>query len=272
MNVRQLLRQLGPEHRDLARQARSWPARGFHALAFVIDMLARRSPFGLVRYGDGEMMAIRGRALRVARDEQRVSPQLASALRAGLEKPAPGVVVGIPCPACWPEDHVAARRLVPAGHQLVPATALQNTAHILATQTILGVLRAQKDRQVAWVGAASHNLSQIEGLLGRMVMHVPVPERDAFDAAIQQFDEISDGLARAAVVFLSCGPASRHGVNVLRAASPHVTAIDIGTLFDPMTRGIRHSYHREDGRLVCPACSGPVHRKRWNALHERLDS
>lgn len=72
------------------------------------------------------------------------------------------------------------------------------------------------------------------------------------------------------VVLLSCGPASRVGVMSIMRRVEGVTALDVGSLFDPWTRGIRLPYHDDPDLRQCPACAGPVRTKRWTSVHERL--
>jgi len=242
-------------------RSRAWRRQGEKLFRDLTGRLERESPFGFARFNDGEMGAILGDLTVISRGQQKVAPSMRDELRESLQTQDPRVVIGIPCPVCYPTYSRAATRMVTGATTLGPATALQNQAHSAAASAIIGTLRAQPHRPIHWLGSAAHDLSAIETAVGRNVHHWKVPDTDAFELSLAECDRLILSVEAGAVVLLSCGPASRVAAVRILAAKEAVTAIDIGSLFDPLTRGIRHGYHSATSAYVCTACEGPTKRR-----------
>lgn len=256
--------------RALVTAGKEWPGAILRLLESMAADLARQKPFGFARFNDGEMGAITSRAAVIAREHQQVTANVTRALRESLSQPSEGVIIGIPCPACWPEEYLAARAMVPSNSRQAPATALQNALHRVTQHWLLGTLADQSDRDVHWIGSSNHDLRPLRELLGRTVHHAQVPDREGFDETLTVVEALIPRLSQGDVVLLSCGPASRVGVMSIMRRVEGVTALDVGSLFDPWTRGIRLPYHDDPDLRQCPACAGPVRTKRWTSVHERL--
>jgi hypothetical protein len=254
----------------MRREARTWQERSIALLIDMIHMLEERTTFSFARFNDGEVGAITGEMSEISRGQQDVSPSVSRELRKALESAPSASLVGIPCPLCYPKLHRAALALTSESARVGPATALQNGTHRVSAHALTSVLREQPDRELHWVGSEAHRLEPLESRLGRPITHWKVPDEQAFEAALTLGEELIDGLSKEAVVLLSCGPASRVLTIRIARSESGATALDVGSLFDPITREVTHGYHRTAGRLTCPACRGSVHKKHWTRRHDRL--
>ncbi|MEX2430502.1 MAG: hypothetical protein WD645_01110 [Dehalococcoidia bacterium] len=196
--------------------------------------------FTLARFNDGEMMAVQSAQGVVARGDQPVVPSLSRGLRSVLEKGhGPGFYLGHPCARCFP-------RLRQLYHEYVPENrAGQTQATVLINngrwfKSFEAICRAAESRPVYWVGQPEHDLSCFEHRNISLVKY-ELPAQDAWgwrgEVENLTFPDHS-------LVLLSCGPLSRWlAWKYHERHSGQLTVLDIGSLLDPLTRGVWHPCH-----------------------------
>lgn len=212
-----------------------------------LEMLEAKTPFCLVRYNDGEMMGVEKHGVTVARGDQFVNPTLNASLRESLKYRAENYWIGLPCPECWPKHHALAKTYVEDDyeHQTL-AVVLTNDNWLIASEAIP---KAVQNRCVVLVTGSDQDWTSIsEANWGEPYRHYMVPTKNAWESR----KEIEDEYARIpenAVVMMACGPMSRILSQRWYAKRPDLTVLDVGSTFDPMTRGVQHRCHKwtDDG-------------------------
>jgi hypothetical protein len=226
--------------------------------------------FAFARFNDGEIGAITRTLAVISRGDQVVTPRMRSKLKRSLRKAGQDAIVGIPCRTCYPELRHFAENVVGVSSRICLATSIQNKLFRESQSKILKALSDSSATAIHWIGSEKHDVSAIATAVGREVKHFAVPHVNAFAASIRLWNRHRATLQReGSVCLLSCGPASR--IIALQAARTNsgVVALDIGSLFDPLTRRVFHSYH-EDPSSCCTECHGPKQPDRVTTLTTKM--
>lgn len=235
--------------------------------AVVLENILNGEPFSFARFNDGEMSAIAlgrrfeadeeepGHTYAVARGEQRPTKQLAADLQKCLASFSPQLVIGLCCPHCYPAHYEEGERLRDCRTPVVNANILQNGTWRVTCATLRLALQREPNRPFLWIGGGHQSVSGVAAALGRTPRFLAVPQTDAHTDVDLILDALMD-CEEGTLVGLSCGPTSR--IIAVRSAlmNLEITALDLGSLLDPWSIGVRRGYHMYYGK-VCDVCAGP---------------
>lgn len=207
----------------------------------LIDYLNNCNPFALARFNDGEAMAMFDPNALVARGDQRSSLLLQKKLFEALQGKEENYFVGLPCSLCYP--HLAQ----PLGQAVQTDDEFKTHAVVFTNRNwkraVKDITEAVQGRPVYWMSGDDQDPKKIPGIKEVLVDHFKVPTQDAF-ASYQNVKDWHEKFPAGSVVFLSCGPLARVLAKEWFEARPEVTFIDIGSTFDPFTRGVEHNCHK----------------------------
>jgi len=205
------------------------------------DKLVNGENFALARFNDGEMAGVKGAGCVVARGDQHVNLALSQKLREALVYQDDDYWVGVPCGVCWPLHRALADSLVPNSYKhktLAVVTTNRNWQYFVSEFNDVA-----RTRPIVWV---SGNDQVIENLAfyDNVEMSFKLPTQDSFaeyQSVIEQ--KWVDTFPSNSIVVLSCGPLSRILVYEWWKKRKDCTFLDVGSAFDPFTRGVRHKCH-----------------------------
>lgn len=217
----------------------------------ILSNLREGIPQALSRYNDGEVQGIVQPGCTVARGDQKVSQDLSDALREAIQYQQENYWVGIPCDQCntakWYRH--AIKLVDPNYKYLTKAVVTTNRNWKLFKDTIPEIIRDSTAR-VHWVSGVDQNIRKL-GF--RVDTHIQLPVKNAWS----KYEEIKNwgkDFQRGAIVFFSCGPLARVLARQWFQQNPEATFLDVGSAFDPFTRGVLHACHR--GTLApCKGCN-----------------
>lgn len=215
----------------------------------ILNNIRKGIPTALSRFNDGEIQGILQPGCTVARGDQKVSQELSDALREAISYQQENYWVGIPCDKCTTAKwHKHAIRLVdPKYKYLTKAVVTTNRNWKLFTTEIPKIV---KDNKVYWVSGKSQDISKLEF---KVSYHMEVHDKDAW-SVYRYIADNGNVFQEGSIVFLSCGPMSRVLARRWFEQNPTATYLDVGSAFDPWTRGVRHACHR--GTLApCKGCN-----------------
>lgn len=221
---------------------------------FVIENLRNGTHFAFARFNDGEMMGIEKVGAIAARGDQFVNQSLHDALIEAIRFKMEKYFIGIPCNVCFEEYHKLADSLVGNYEYRTSAVAFHNRNW---PKFIKELPNAIKGRNVRYISGNDQDITFLTDVLGlNIVDHLKCPRINTWGS----YDEIHPYINRIEmndVVLLSVGPTARVLVRKWFEEFPHASFIDIGSIFDPFTRGVRHNYHKgwEFGFNIGRRCS-----------------
>lgn len=219
------------------------------AINDMLRMTKNNRPWALARFNDGEMMAILSAEGAVARGDQPCTPALQRGLRWAICQNAANLYIGVPCGVCYSKLRATAIDMLDpgtaVGGQLTHAVVQTNRNLI---QFKCDMPKALKKRRVVWVSGGDQDVTKLPF---DVAYHVKVSRINAFTDRVALFNHDFDSDD---VVFLSCGPLATVAAVRLFIDHPYATFIDIGSTWDPETRGVSHSCHA--GTLkACRECN-----------------
>lgn len=224
----------------------------------ITSRIRSAKKFSFARFNDGEIGAILGVFNEISRGDETVSREMKTVLRRSLSTASGEIVVGLPCSTCYPRFAKAAKRLVPQDVRTCLATSIQNETFATAQNEIVKSLAESHSPNIVWFGSYRQNIGNVEALIQRSVKHYPLPAQQAFDEAMATWGRTRSMLSQGnAILLLSCGPAARAIAVDAARRRENIVAIDIGSLFDPITQDISHRYHLKPSP-VCHECRGPI--------------
>lgn len=208
-------------------------------------------PFALVRFNDGEMQGIQSTGVVVARGDQRVSKSLHNNLLRALQHRQGDYWIGKPCSKCFTPLRKLYDDIVPSDYPYqTHATVLINNGRWW--NTFDHFCEGVGDRTVMWVGGESQDLSDFEGR-GIKIDQIKVPEKNGW-SMYERLRTIT--IKDDEVVVLSCGPMSRVLACDYYSDNPNTTVLDVGSVFDPLTRDVWFRCHIHNGKhcggKICP--------------------
>jgi hypothetical protein len=224
-----------------------------HQYKFVIDNLKNNIPFCYVRFNDGEMMGIDRIGSVVARGDQIVNELLHNKLKEAITYKSENYFIGIPCIDCYPYYHKLAKDFIGEYDNIVSAVALTNRNWLKFIQESVGLLSNKKVHYISGDDQSIDNLINIFKF--NIINHIKVDNKnswDYYDKLKNYITNIKDG----DVVLISLGPTARVLCYEFFKQNNKATFIDIGSIYDPYTRNVRHNCHKgwENGFNLTKKC------------------
>lgn len=217
----------------------------------LMQKFKRKEPCALVRFNDGEMKGVRSTGAVVARGDQQVDESLHNNLLRALQHRQEDYWIGKPCSKCFTPLRELYDDIVPPNYSYqTHATVLINNGRWW--NTFDSFCEGVQGRTVVWIGGESQDLSDFQDR-GIEIDKIKVPEQNGW-SIYKRLKTIS--LSEGEIVVLSCGPMSRVLACDYYSANPGVTVLDIGSVFDPLTRDVWFRCHTHNGEhcggSVCP--------------------
>lgn len=210
-----------------------------HVIMDLFQNLAYDRPFALARFNDGEVNGIMQpkNTYTAARGDQFIDEELQSKLYEAIIHEQKNYYKGIPCPVCFPELHEHANSLV--GDYRFKTYAVVQTNRNL--QKVVTKLReVLKNKRIIWVSGEDQEHWKLNYVGINVDDNIELPVQNAWKM-YKQLRNIR--FAEGDVVFLSCGPLAEVLVYEWFKNNPLATFIDIGSVFDPLTRNVWHRCH-----------------------------
>lgn len=185
-----------------------------------------------------------------ARGDQVIGRDLRNTLIGALQHTQKNYFVGVPCAECFPEYHGLAMSYLNDKSLIQLAVNMTNRNWKNFVDNIPTALEGKK---VFWVSGDDQDVSK----LPFKVHHTKfIPNKNSWEHR-KELNGYEQTIDTGAIVFISCGPLARVLVHRWFMARPDVTFIDVGSTFDPFTRGVRHRCHTgwEKGFNDVPRCS-----------------
>lgn len=220
---------------------------------FVIDNLKNNTPFCYVRFNDGEMMGIDKIGSVVARGDQFVDESLHDKLKEAISYKSENYFIGIPCAKCFPYYNNLAKNIIGDYDKIVSAVALTNRNWLKFIQESIGLL---SDKKVHYISGDDQSIDNLIDIFKfNIINHIKVKNRNSwsnYDELKKYITNIEDG----DVVLISLGPTARVLCYDFFKENNKATFIDIGSIFDPYTRNVRHNCHKgwENGFNLTNKC------------------
>lgn len=213
----------------------------------MLQLLKMGEPFALTRFNDGEMNGIvqPKNTYTAARGDQFVDENLKSKLKEALLYEKENYWKGIPCPLCFPQLHGHANSII-GDYDYKTYAVVQTNRNLSTVVTSLGGML--RGRRVIWVSGNDQNIHNLHMVGISVYGHIKVNAQNAW-ANYEKLKDIS--FSNGDVVLLSCGPLAEVLVYDWFKDNPGATFLDIGSVFDPLTKNVWHRCH--NGKL--PKCS-----------------
>lgn len=218
----------------------------------IIAELKQGNPLCLIRMGDGELKAIRQSKNVISRGKQKVYTSLSEELKSALQTQMPGYWIGLPCPKHNSEFYKQILRYVSNTETRFTFSDIWANDNWGYVQQHLP--EAVKDKRVIIVCGEDQDWSQISEISPERIIRLP--SEDAWSSR-HIVSDIPEELPHNTVALLSCGPTGRVLASRWYHKRPDSSFLDIGSCFDPRTRGITHNYQKinSNGRNNVPYCN-----------------
>jgi hypothetical protein len=241
-----------------------------HDFNVLLKFMEDHTPFAFTRFNDGEAAAIFGQnGIPISRGKEIVTQSMKEALTDALHCQLPNYWKGVPCPECFPVWNDAVNRIVRKHDHITDATLFVNRNIERSISEIPGYL--SYSIVVSGCNQNWDNLSlYFPAIVGGSIYSIGTPESGAFKMLDSLFEEIESAIKQQSTsprVFFSCGPASRILIPALYERYKNMQFIDVGSLFDPWTKGtvlrchhglVTNAFHKP---LECK--SGPLPPCSW---------
>jgi hypothetical protein len=231
---------------------------------YLINLLQKATPFCFVRFNDGEMKGVRKAGVTVARGDQKVDELLHKKLQDALKFRSHNYWIGKPCSKCFGGLRKVYENYVEDDYpyQTYAVSLINNGRWLQSYDAICSI-----KRPVYWIGGESQDLTRLSNRGVRIKKQFRVSEKNGW----KSFDELSGlDFPSKSVIMLSCGPMSRVLAHLYwKRQEGEITVLDIGSLIDPVTRGVWFGCHTHKrklgtcGRKVCKECN-------WRTEDSRL--
>ena len=236
----------------------------------LLDKLKNKENFSIARFNDGEIMAMMNSNAVVARGDQKSSKELSHHLINAILHKDKNYYIGVPCKNCFPGYYEYSSQFVDmSAENVVPAVIFTNRNWQL---TIKNMKRVLEERRVIWVSGENQNLDILKNDYGlNIVKHIKTRISNSYSQyndIVKRVDEFEND----DVIILSCGPLSRILSYEWWKTNPNCTYLDVGSLFDPFTKGLYHNCHKWTDMYnnltrncdICNIPSTPKLREEWN--------
>jgi len=206
-------------------------------IQWFFNHLKNKEPFAFSRFNDGEMGGIMYKNFTAARGDQFVTEELANALKSSLIHKQKNYYVGIPCSKCFPEMYQYAENLIRDYEFKTKATILINRNW---KNFIDNVGEAVSNYDILWIGGEDQNIT---ALPFTPIHQIKIPSKNSWRFYLQLKDYYHE-IPKNYLVMISLGPTARVLTQQWFFHRPDLTVLDIGSCFDPFTRGVYHNYHK----------------------------
>ena len=218
-------------------------------MEWFLNNLKNNIPFSFSRFNDGEMGCIMDPNFIASRGAQKGSIKLSNKLKECLTHHQDNYWVGIPCPNCYPKMSQYAEDLVGNYKFKTLAVDIINKNYQKFINEGIPLLQNYK---IYWVGGEDQDLTKIKKSLN-IIKQYKLPTVDGFSVYNPIKDEYLNFKGNN-IVILSLGPLERILAKEWFEKNNKVTYLGLGSMFDPWTRGVSHSYHK--GTLKpCKICN-----------------
>ena len=222
------------------------------------DNLKNKKNFCYVRYNDGEMMGIDKVGAVAARGDQYVDQSLHDKLVEGINHRQEKYYIGVPCSQCFPKYSALAKTMTQGYENLTSAVLFTNRNWKQFYDNFPPVCNG---RQIIWVGGKTQSKQALidYGLDVKNCVLVPEVNSWAYYEKIKTI--IPTLIAPNDIVMVSLGPTARVLCKEWFEQYPNNTFIDIGSVLDPVTKGVYFNAHKgweETGfnlQKRCPECN-----------------
>lgn len=223
----------------------------------IFKLLKENIPFCLVRFNDGEMMAIDKIGCTVARNDQFVNESLHKALKHSIQHKQKNYIIGMPCKNCYPYYYNLACKMIKTEYTS-NATVLTNNNWAYFITEIASVL---KDKLIYYIGGSDQDISFLKEINVNISQVHLYPNKNTWDIYDKIKKDFRKNISNEKIILSSIGPTSRIFSQKMFVLYPHLTFLDIGSTFDPFTRNVWHNCHKgwiENGfnnTKICEVCN-----------------
>jgi len=211
------------------------------------ENICNKIPFAFARFNDGEMAAILKDGRPISRGAQDYNPEMGDILRQALSDDIPGYYKGMPCAICFLKHFEAAYDISGVSDCHVPATALCNNGNFYR---VFDVLSKNGGNDYFWIGGDDQNELRLPFHFGKCLK---ISSKNCFENDYKVLKSLWKDLNTGDTVLISGGPLSRILAWWYFKNRQDITCIDIGSLFDPFTKGVKYRYH-ENKLPYCSSC------------------
>ena len=220
-----------------------------HKLGLLLQLTSSKIPWALARFNDGEIRAMTNTAGKVARGDQKLSADLMSSMRWAIAQRQENLFMGLPCSKCYPAMRIVAlTKTVDLPPSVTTAATVLTNRNLKAFKEGMAKILNDQKRPVHWFAGEDQDVSKLPF---HVETRINLPLQDAYGKSHDLLSDQSYYKGGGDVTFLSCGPLATIIAVDLFKRFPFATFIDVGSVWDPETRGVRHRCHT--GRL--PACA-----------------
>jgi hypothetical protein len=222
---------------------------------WFFENLKNKNNFCYVRYNDGEMMGISRIGAIAARGDQVIDKQLHDKLTSGILHRQEDYYIGIPCSTCFPKYHKLAEQMTAGYDKITSAVLLTNKNWKSFYDNFPSACR---DRNIIWVGGKSQSKEKLLDYGLNIKKMIRVTEKNSWSFYDKLKNAIPSLISENDIVSMSLGPTARVLCKELFEQYPNVTFLDLGSLLDPVTKGVYFSAHKgweETGFNLQKRCS-----------------
>lgn len=220
-------------------------------VGILYELLMNETPFCFVKVNDGEMTVIEDENGLASRGAQQSSPELSRKMKEVLLHRQQNYFVGIPCSRCWSRARQLAEKLLNGRKEnIMLANAMINT-NVTNTMNLLREILPGK--KITIVHSSDSDPSALKVLNIHFRNCISVPTRNGWDN-YNKIKDLYQNLEKGEYVLFCCGPLGRVLAKEWFEKRPDVTCLELGSFFDPLTRGYMYLY-QNNTLWLCPECN-----------------
>jgi hypothetical protein len=207
---------------------------------FIIKNISNNTPFAFSRFNDGEIMGIERPNSIVSRGAQVVDNSLHELLKKSITHKQKNYYIGIPCSKCYPKYYNIANDLIGEYEYKVRAVCNINRNYAKFISELKKVL---KNKQIIWIGGDDQNIKNITDVLDiKIKQGFLFSSKNVWDER-ELIKKSLNVVGEGDIVMFSLGPTGRILSQEMFYEKQNSTFIDVGSLLDPITRNVWHSYY-----------------------------
>lgn len=216
----------------------------------LITLIRGNVPFCFVKMNDGEISNIKDLDSVSSRGNQKSSLELSRELNYALRHKQKNYFVGIPCYKCYPDIYKFCMEGDVKNFTL--ANLLINSNLQKTFEYILPEIRKKR---IALVHSREADVRRLRDIGIDVDVSFSVPDSDAWG----KFGDLRDACMglNVDVVIFCCGPLGRVLACRWFEKRPDLTCLELGSMFDPVTKGMVYMYH-VDLLPRCECCNVSV--------------
>lgn len=205
---------------------------------WFFENLRNNVNFCYVRFNDGEMMGIEKVGAVAARGHQIVDLSLKKELTNSIKHRQNKYYVGIPCSLCYPRFNRLAKKMVGDYELTTSAVLLTNKNWKYFYDNFK---KSMVNRKMIWVGGKDQDPERLKQYGLNIEKTIRVYSKQSWSFYKQLNDLIPKYIEDNYVVGISLGPTARVLCQQLFKKFPNVTFLDMGSLLDPVTKGVYYN-------------------------------